>query len=102
MEIWEVVGVDTQSVINIKAEGKRISGIKLFLLGDAPAGERGRYLGRIAREQFISHDRLARLGVEPMPGDTVIFHFNRYGDLEQVEISGANERKPYGSSGEVA
>ena len=103
MEIWEVVGVDTQSVINIKAEDKRISGIKLFLLGDAPAGERGRYLGRVAREQFISHDRLARLGVEPMPGDVVTLYFNRYGDLEQMDVSGSGAKKPYGSSaGEVA
>ena len=102
MEIWEVVGVDTRSVINIKAEGKKISGLKLFLVGDAPTDERGRYLGRVAREQFISSDRLARLGVEPMPGDIITLHFNRYGDLERMDVTGASEKKPYGSNaGEV-
>ena len=36
METWFVLGVDTRSIITIKAEGMRISGIKLFLQGDAP------------------------------------------------------------------
>ena len=92
MEIWEVVGVDTNSVITIKTEGKQIRGIKLFLVGDAPAGENGRYLGRVCREQFVSNDRLGRLGVQPMPGDIVTFMFNRYGDLEKVEITGGTSR----------
>ena len=102
MEIWEVVGVDTQSVITIKSEGKKIPGIKLFLVGDAPTDEGRRYLGRVAREQFISHDRLARLGVEPMPGDIITLHFNRYGDLEKLERSGTGTQvRPYGGTAEV-
>lgn len=98
METWEVVGVDTQSVITIKSEGKQIRGIKLFLEGDAPTDDRGRYLGRVCREQFISNDRLGRLGVQPMPGDIVTLYFNRYGDLEKVDVTGGVPAKPYGSN----
>ena len=98
MEIWEVVGVDTNSVITIKAEGKSIRGIKLFLVGDAPSGEGNRYLGRVCREQFVSNDRLGRLGVQPMPGDLINLYFNRYGDIEKIERSAAADPKPYGSN----
>ena len=103
METWFVLGVDTRSTITIKAEGKRISGIKLFLQGDAPTDEPGRYLGCVVREQFISHDRLVRLGVEPMPGDMVTLYFNRFGDLDKMDVESGSAKKPYGSStGEVA
>lgn len=98
MEVWEVVGVDTQSVITIKSENKQIRGIKLYLVGDAPSDDRNRYLGKVAREQFISNDRLGRLGVQPMPGDIVTLYFNRYGDLDKVEVTGGIAAKPYGSN----
>ena len=53
METWEVVGVDTNAQVTIKAENKTFRGIKLFLIGDAP-DENGRYRGRVCREQFRS------------------------------------------------
>ena len=86
MEIWEVVGVDTQAQINIKAEGKIIRGVKWFLVGDAP-DQSGRYLGRQVREQFVSNERLGTLGVVPKPGDLITMYFNRFGDIAKVEIA---------------
>lgn len=98
MEVWEVVGVDTQSVITIKSEGKQIRGVKLFLVGDAPADASGRYMGRVCREQFISQDRRVKLGVDPMPGDIITLLFNRYGDIEKMEVTGGVSARAYGST----
>ena len=86
MEVWEVIGVDTNAQVNIKAENKLIRGIKLFLVGDAPDNS-GRYRGRQCREQFISNERLAALNVQPMPGDMITIYFNRFGDLAKIEIA---------------
>ena len=86
MEVWEVIGVDTNAQLNIKAENKLIRGIKLYLVGDAPDNS-GRYRGRQCREQFISNERLAALNVQPMPGDTITIYFNRFGDLAKIEIA---------------
>lgn len=86
MEVWEVIGVDTNAQVNIKAENKVIRGIKLFLVGDAP-DQSGRYRGRQCRDQFISNERLAALNVQPMPGDTITIYFNRFGDLAKIEIA---------------
>ena len=104
MEIWEVVGVDTNAIRTIKAENKKIYGISLYLIGDAPAGDKERILGRVVREQFISNERRARLGVEPMPGDTITLIFNRWGDIEDIQVanSAKQAQRPYGSTGEVA
>ena len=102
METWEVVGVDTQKIMNIKAENKKIPGIALFLLGDAPARDKGRIMGRVVREQFISHERLARLGVEPMPGDTITLIFSRYGDIDDIQVvSSGKQQRPYGGTAEA-
>lgn len=88
MEIWEVVGVDTNAVVTIKAENnKQIRGVKLFLVGDAPDDGSGRYRGRICREQFLSNERLAALKVQPMPGDIIEIYFNRYGDVAKILIN---------------
>lgn len=86
MEVWEVIGVDTNAQVNIKAENKIIRGIKLFLVGDAPDNS-GRYRGRQCRDQFISNERLAALNVQPLPGDTITIFFNRFGDLAKIEIA---------------
>lgn len=86
METWEVVGVDTKSEITIKAEGKLIRGVKLYLIGDAPQDRNGRYLGRVVREQFLSNDRLGALGVAPRPGDWITLYFNRYGDVAKIDV----------------
>lgn len=86
MEVWEVIGVDTNAQVTIKAENKTIRGIKLFLVGDAPDNS-GRYRGRQCREQFISNERLSALNVQPLPGDTITIYFNRFGDIAKIEIA---------------
>lgn len=85
METWEVVGVDTNAQVTIKAENKTFRGIKLFLIGDAP-DENGRYRGRVCREQFLSNERLQQLKVSPMPGDIITIFFNRFGDVAKIEV----------------
>lgn len=89
METWEVVGVDANCQLTIKAENKVIRGVKLYLIGDAPDDASGRYLGKICREQFLSNDRLGTLGVEPLPGDLITLYFNRYGDIVKIEVAKA-------------
>ena len=86
METWEVVGVDTNAQVTIKAENKTFRGVKLFLIGDAP-DEPGRYRGRVCREQFLSNERLQQLKVSPMPGDLITFYFNRFGDVAKIEVA---------------
>ena len=86
METWEVVGVDTNAQVTIKAENKTFRGIKLFLIGDAP-DENGRYRGRVCREQFLSNERLQQLKVSPMPGDMITIYFNRFGDVAKIEVA---------------
>ena len=85
MEVWKVVGVDTQCQITIKAENKTIRGIKRFLVGDAP-DKSGRYRGEVCREQFLSNERLGALNVQPIPGDVITLYFNRFGDVQKIEI----------------
>lgn len=87
METWEVVGVDTKGKMTIKAENRTYEGVYLYLIGDAPADQGGRYRGRVCREQFISNERLAALNVQPMPGDTITIHFNRFGSIAQIDIA---------------
>ena len=102
MEIWEVIGVDTNAVRTIKAENKKVYGIALQMIGDVPAADKQRFIGRVVREQFISNERRARLGVEPMPGDNITLLFNRWGDIEDIKINNSsNQQRPYGSTGEV-
>ena len=90
MEIWEVVGIDTQAQLNFKAECRIIRGVKWMLLGDAP-DDSGRYRGKVVREQFISNERLSALGVTPVPGDTIVMYFNRFGDVAMVEVAPAKQ-----------
>lgn len=86
MEIWEVIGVDTNAQVNIKAEGKTFRGVKLFLVGDAP-DENGRYRGKVCRDQFLSNERLQQLKVAPQPGDIITIYFNRFGDVAKIDIA---------------
>lgn len=86
MEIWEVIGVDTNAQVSIKAEGKTFRGVKLFLVGDAP-DENGRYRGKVCREQFLSNERLQQLKVAPQPGDLITIYFNRFGDVAKIDIA---------------
>lgn len=85
MEVWEVIGVDTNAQVSIKAENKVFRGVKLFLVGDAP-DENGRYRGKVCREQFLSNERLQQLKVAPQPGDLITIYFNRFGDVAKIDI----------------
>ena len=88
MEVWEVIAVDKNFVYNIKAEDKKIPGVKLLLRDpNGKVGDRERYLGFVWIEQFISNDRLAKLQASPMPGDTITLMFNRHGDIVKLEIA---------------
>ena len=83
MEVWEVIGVDTNAQVNIKAENRTFRGVKLFLVGDAP-DENGRYRGKVCREQFLSNERLQQLKVAPQPGDLITIYFNRFLYINQL------------------
>lgn len=86
METWEVVGVDTKGKMTIKSENRTYDGVYLYLIGDAP-DQTDRYRGKVAREQFISNERLAALKVQPMPGDIITIHFNRFGSICKIDIA---------------
>ncbi len=88
MEVWEVVGVDTDAVMRIQSENRTYKGVRWYLLGDAPAGYDKRYLGRVARDQFVSNERLERLGVHPMPGQIITLYFDRSGGICKVDVTG--------------
>ena len=89
METWEVLAVDTAHTITIRAEGKKIDGVKLLLRDPAAVvGDRTRFRGFAWIEQFISNERLQKLAVTPMPGDMIQLVFNRYGDI--IEINPVN------------
>lgn len=87
MEVWEVVGVDTQAERTIREEGKKYQGVCFYLIGDAPEGPDGRYLGRICREQFVTNDRMREAcPVAPHPGDVITLYFNRYGGIAKIDV----------------
>lgn len=87
MEQWVVLAVDKNAILRFKADNKEVPGVRLLLRGSAPAGgEKDRYLGFDWHDQFISNERLRKLDVSPMPGDLIQMYFNRYGDIEKIEI----------------
>ena len=87
MEQWEVLAVDKNALLRFKADNKEVRGARLLLRGSAPAGgEKDRYLGFDWHDQFISNERLDKLGVTPRPGDIIQMYFNRYGDIVKIEI----------------
>lgn len=86
MEVWEIVGVDTNASIKFN-DGRTVNGIRWHMVGEAPEdNNRGRYLGKVVKDQFVSSERLKSLGVEPLPGSKICMYFNRYGDIAKVEI----------------
>lgn len=85
METWEIVGVDTKATIKFN-DGRTVDGARWYLVGDAPEGHAGRFLGRVVKDQFVSNERLKALGVLPQPGQIITLYFNRYGDIAKVEI----------------
>lgn len=91
METWKVLAVDKKAKISFRSENKTIEGVRLLLQGPEPKfGEDERFIGFPWHDQFISHDRMKQLGVEPRPGETIVLLFNRYGDIEKMNIVPAN------------
>ena len=87
MENWEVIAVDKNSILRFKNDGKEIRGVRFLLRGNEPVGgDKDRYLGFNWFDQFISHERLEKLNVFPLPGDIVNISFNRYGDIISIDI----------------
>ena len=84
MEVWEVLGVDTKANIKFQ-DGRIVNGVRWHLAGDAP-DDSDRYRGRVVKDQFVSNERLAALGVAPLPGDVITLYFNRYGDIAKVDV----------------
>lgn len=87
METWYVLAVDTAHQFKSKQDGNLIRGVR-FLLQDpaAEVGDRTRFRGFVWQEQFVSNERLAKLNVQPMPGDTITITFNRYGDIAEIKV----------------
>lgn len=87
MEQWEVVGVDKSAQIKFN-DGRTVNGVRWHLVGEAPFDpQHQRYIGKVVKDQFVSNERLASLGVAPKPGDHITMYFNRYGDIAKVEIA---------------
>lgn len=85
MEQWEVIAVDKNSIMRFKNEGKEIPGVRFLLKGSEPAADvNDRFLGFNWHDQFISNDRLAKIGKWPRPGEKIQLVFNRYGDIIDI------------------
>ena len=111
MEEFDVVGVDTDAVRTVQDEmtgaKKKVKGVAWMLVGQPPLGSpEGRYMGLYVQEKFISHERRAKLGIDPMPGDHIMMIYNRWGDIHTVEVTGkvsqievkaAPASRPYGA-----
>lgn len=85
MEVWEIVGVDTNASIKFN-DGRTVNGVRWHMVGDAPEDPK-RYRGKVVKDQFVSNERLAALNVAPLPGDVITLYFNRYGDIAKVEVA---------------
>ena len=84
MELWEIFGVDMTAQIKFN-DGRTVNGCRWHMIGEAPEDVQ-RYMGKVVKDQFVSNERLAVLGVKPMPGDKIVMYFNRYGDISKVEV----------------
>ena len=83
MEVWEIVGIEKNA--KFKADdGTVVSGVRLHLSGDPEAGSD--LTGKQVRNQFISNNALKKFDLVPAVGQTIIFHFNRYGNISNVEV----------------
>lgn len=87
METWKVLAVDTDYTFTSRQDSQKVHGVKLLLSDPTVVcGDRTRFRGFQWMEQFISDERLKALNVQPLPGDTVVFIFNRHGSIEKLEI----------------
>ena len=88
MEKWKVIAADKQAEVKIREENKVYKGIRYLLQGDEPATEKDdRWACFNWREQFISMERLTKLGVIPVPGDTIKLYFDRFGAIDDIVVA---------------
>lgn len=88
MEKWKVIAADKQAEVKIREENKTYKGVRYLLQGDEPASAKeDRWACFNWREQFISNERLAKLGVIPCPGDTIKLYFDRFGAIDDIVIA---------------
>lgn len=87
MECWEVVGVCKDAVVSFNdPDGKKkVRGVRWYLVSDDDL-DKNLFLGRMVKDQFISNERFHTLNVAPQPGDHIVMYFNRFGDIQRVEI----------------
>ena len=87
METWEIIAIDKKAVIRFKNDNKEIQGVRFLLRGSEPAQQAAdRFCGFNWHDQFISNERLSKMGVTPQVGDTINLVFNRYGDIVSITV----------------
>ena len=87
MEKWKVIAADKQAELKIREENKVYKGVRYLFQGDEPASAKeDRWSMFNWREQFISNERLTKLGVIPVPGDTIKLYFDRFGAIDDIVI----------------
>lgn len=84
MEIWEIVGIETNA--KFKGDnGEMVPGIRLHLVGDCDLGSG--ITGKQVRVQFISNQTVQKYQINCHPGNMIKFEFNRFGNFCGVEVS---------------
>lgn len=95
MEKWKVIAADKQAEVTIREENKKYKGVRYLLQGDEPASAKeDRYACFNWREQFISNERLTKLGVIPCPGDVIKLYFDRYGAIDEIIVDSHDPAYP--------
>lgn len=84
MEEWIVMCVDMKARMRIREENKQYEGVRWLL--KAPYSDPQQFLGFAWKDQFVSNERLARLGVSPRPGDSITLYFDRSGSICKVDV----------------
>lgn len=85
METWEVLCVDKNAKMRIREENKMYEGVRWLL--KALDFKQDDFLGFAWKDQFISNERLAKLGVAPRPGDVIVLYFDRSGSICKVDVN---------------
>lgn len=95
MERWKVIAADKKAEVTIREENKKYKGVRYLLQGfDDCSGTDARYACFNWREQFISTERLANLGVIPCPGDVIKLYFDRYGAIDEIIVESHDSAYP--------
>lgn len=84
MEVWEIVGIEFNARFK-GDDGSVVAGIRLHLAGDPDPGTN--ITGKQVRNQFISDQAVAKHQIKPEIGKTIVFQFNRFGNICKVEVS---------------